>query len=40
MIRRSLVTVVTLVTALAAGIALGGGPLSDVGGRVEQELIG
>ena len=31
MIRRRLITLVALVAALAAGIALGGGPLSDVG---------
>ena len=31
MIRRRLITLVALAAALAAGIALGGGPLSDVG---------
>lgn len=36
MIRRYLVWVVVIVTALAAGIALGGGPLSDVGRTPSQ----
>ena len=36
MIRRLLVTFVAIVTAMAAGIALGGGPLSDVGRTPSQ----
>ena len=36
MIRRLLITFVAIVTALAAGIALGGGPLSDIGRTPSQ----
>ena len=36
MIRRLLVTFVAIVMAMAAGIALGGGPLSDIGRTPSQ----
>ena len=39
MIRRLLVSFVAIVMALAAGIALGGGPLSDIGRTPSQAAV-